>query len=48
MPSHNEQLSALRARKAELEAFRHPSPASVREHAEIIRQLQKLHEEAQK
>lgn len=45
--SHNEILAELRSRKAELEGFRYPSPASVREHAEIIRKLQKLHEEAQ-
>lgn len=45
--SRNEKLRRLRERKAELEAFRHPSPGSVREHADIILKLQKLHEEAQ-
>lgn len=45
--NHNEKLRRLRERKHELEAFRYPSPGAVREHADIIRRLQALHEEAQ-
>lgn len=47
MPSKNETLAQLRARKHELEGFHYPSPAAVREHAEIIRKLQAIHEQEQ-
>lgn len=45
--TRNERMTRLRARKAELEGFRYPSPGTIREMADIIRRLQELHEEAQ-